>query len=107
MVKPQKHSLVLTGSHTMHIINSDIKNWKWLTMRVTHFNYLLASDECPAALLQEDGFRYTSKKWKRFATVVVLHEAMTPYVIPCLLINDVYLQQSLEEESHKVSCLDP
>jgi hypothetical protein len=26
MVKPQKHSLVLTGSHTMHIINSDIKN---------------------------------------------------------------------------------
>jgi hypothetical protein len=26
MAKPQKHSMVLTGSHTTHITNSDIKN---------------------------------------------------------------------------------
>jgi hypothetical protein len=45
----------------------------------------------------------TLPKWKRFATVIALCEAMTPHVIPCL--KDVYCQQLLEEERHKVSWL--
>jgi hypothetical protein len=50
----------------------------------------------------------TPPKWKRFVTVTASCEATTPHVVSnSLLEKDVYCQQLLEEESHKVSCFDP